>query len=165
MQPRRGDLIGFQTPDKFGAVIRFGQRHFQHLPRWYVNHIAVVVSVDPVVIVQAVRRVDRVLLSSYGDTPMWTIRFRGNLYQRDDVVKFAEAQIGRKYGVLSVVCRALNMLTPKFIQVNANKAGDMDCSCLGVRAWEHGGMLVPWPDPWQVTPGQLASYYGMEPMK
>jgi len=165
MQPQPGDLVGFCTPDKFGAVIRFGQRHFQKLPKWYVNHIAVVVSVDPPVIVQAVKRVDKVLLSSYGNTPMWTIPFPGDESQRPYVVKFAMKQIGRKYGILSVISRAINMLTPRMIQINAEKAGDMDCACLGARAWEHGGVDLPYPDPWQITPGQLASDYGLELIK
>jgi hypothetical protein len=163
MQP--GDLVGFCTPDKFGAVIRYGQRHFQHLPKWYVNHIAVVVSVEPVVIVQAVRIVDQVELSSYGDIPMWTIPFRGTAVQRASVVEFATAQLGRKYGILSVVSRAINLLTPKWLAIDLNRAGDMDCSCLGARAWEHGSVLLPWNDPYQITPGQLASHYGLEPIK
>jgi hypothetical protein len=166
MQPQPGDMIGFQTPDKFGAVIRYGQRHFQKLPKWYVNHIAVVVSVDPTVIVQAVKRVDMVPLSSYPDSVnKWIIPFPGDDSQRSYVVKFAMKQIGRKYGILSVISRAINMLTPRIIQINAEKAGDMDCSCLGARAWEHGGVDLPYPDPWQIVPGQLASDYGLEPIK
>lgn len=161
---RPGDLIGFTTPDKFGAVIRFGQHRLMHLDHWQINHIAVVESViGPVVsIIQAVRTVDRVSLSSYGDTPHVVIPFPGQDNRRDDVVAFAQSKLGAKYGVLSVVSRAFNMLTPEVIRISANHNGDGDCSCLGARAWEHGGVILPWTDTYQVTPGQIPETYGME---
>jgi hypothetical protein len=156
-----GDAVGFSTPDTFGKVIRFGQRRVMHVEHWQVNHVAVVVALDPTVIVQSVRVVDEVALSTYfgGGNEIFPLAFPGPDSRRGDVVAFARSCLGRKYGVLSVISRALNDLTPKAIQINANRAGDMDCSCLVSRAWEHGSLILPFPDVFQVTPGQLFDAY------
>jgi hypothetical protein len=153
-----GDLIGFQTKGLFAALIRIGQR-LAKVKHWHITHIAVVASGgDDPSIIQSVRVVDEVALSSYGDTPHVVIPFPGLDANRPDVVAFAHAALGRKYGVLSVVSRALNCLTPKAM-FSFNRGGDCDCSTLGARAFEHGGVVLPMFDSTQVMPGHLADWY------
>lgn len=156
---RPGDLIGFKTPGFFAALIRFGQR-LSGVLHEEITHIAVVVDdADDPEIVQSVRLVDSVRLSSYGKTPYIVIPFPGADANRADVVAFANSCVGRKYGVLSVISRGINCLTPKWWQFGCSRAGDMDCSTLGARSLEHGGVVIPWDDAFQVMPGQLADAY------
>lgn len=160
-----GDLVGFTTEDLFAKVIRFGQRRLMHLEHWEINHIAVVTEVvgNDARVIQAVRHVNEVWLSeAYKDTPRVVIPFPGPDERRDDVVAYACTVVGANYGVLAVASRAVNILTPKVIQVDVNRAGRMDCSTLGARAWEHGGVILPFPDPWQIVPGQLPDHFGTE---
>lgn len=157
-----GDLIGFKTRGLFAWVIRLGQR-LAGVHNNAVTHIAVVSEVRPdgdAKIIQSVRRVDEVLLSSYGNTPHVLIPFPGESSHRADVIAFARSKLNAKYGVLSVVSRGINTLLPKPFQIGFSRSGDCDCSTLGARAWEHGGVLLPWPDPWQIEPGQLCDQYG-----
>lgn len=154
-----GDLVGFKTKGAFAALIRLGQR-LARCTNWHVTHIGVIVDCaggDPQ-IVQSVRRVNKVPLSSYVDTPHVILPFPSRGWGRAEVCLFAESCIGRKYGVLSVLSRAWNTVTPKWVQFGISRAGDMDCSGLGARAWEHGGVCIPWPDPLQVMPAQLADF-------
>src|ERR1035437_2729989 len=139
-----GDLVGFETSGPFAALIRFGQR-LAHVRNSTITHIAVITQVlsdGDAKIIQSVRRVDEVLLSSYGPVPHVLIPsplLPGDA-RRSDGVAFAQANLGRKYGVLSVISRGLNCLTPKAIQIGACRKGDMDCATLGVRVLEDEGV-------------------------
>lgn len=151
-----GDLIGFETSGLFATAIRFGQR-LAKVKHRKITHIAVVertTSDGDASIIQSVRRVNRVWLSSYGRTPYIVIPFPGKPCDRAAVVAFAQSAEGRKYGVASVISRAINVLTPKFITFS--RGGDCDCATLGARAWEHGGWVSPLWDTSQWMPGQLA---------
>jgi len=157
-----GDLIAFSTDDKFGALIRFGQRVFGRSKNWRYNHIAVVEELLPgdAYIIQAVRTIDRVLLSSYGETPHVVIPFPGDPANREDVTAFAKAMLGMKYGVFTVVMRALNYLSPSFVRITGERKGRMDCSVFGARAWEHGAFIFPpTTDVWEQAPCDLVDAY------
>lgn len=162
-----GDLVAFETRGLFAWWIRLGQRRFLKCRNWEYTHVAIVEHVDPdgaPWVIQAVRKVDRVFVNApqpigYLGIPQKVLTAPPGL-DRTDVVRFAQSCLGRKYGALSVLSRALNCITPKAIQIDVNRAGRMDCSTFASRAWEHGGLLLPWPDPWQVSPGQLVDCYG-----
>lgn len=152
-----GDLIAFQTKGDCASLIKFGQRYLGHSPDWRYTHIAVAVTDgDDPDIVQAVRHVDRVKLSSYGDTPYKVISFPGVSAQRKYVVQFTTEQVGSDYGVLAVVLKGINMATPDFIRITGERKGHMFCSVLGARAWEHGGYsFPPYVDIWLLSPSDL----------
>lgn len=163
-KPYPGDLIGFETSGPFAWFIRLGQR-LARVENYDITHIGVVVVVrsdgGDASIVQSVRRVNKVALSSYGTTPYVVIPFPGADNERAGVVRFAMSCLGRKYGILSVLSRAWNTVTPSFIQFGCQRAGDMDCSALGARAFEHGGVRLQGVDPFQYEPGQLADEFGV----
>jgi len=158
-----GDLIGFHSSGLFARLIRFGQRYFMRLNHWQISHIAVVVDVadGDAEVVQAVRRVDQVKLSSYGTTPYVVIPFPGPEERRADVVAAARSKLGQDYGLLSVFSDAIDMLVPG-LHVEVIRNGRMCCSALGSWCWEHGGVIVPWLSTAQVTPGQIPDAYGEE---
>jgi len=160
-----GDLVGFRTRGVFAAAIRLGQR-ISGIKHYDITHIAVVVEGGPdPLIIQAVRKINEVRLSSYGDTEHVVIPSPLVPFDpcRSAAVTFAKSELGRKYGVMSVISRAWNTITPKWVRFGINRSGDMDCSAFGTRFFEHQGITVPWPDPWQVFPGQLADEYIKEP--
>lgn len=148
-----GDLIAFETSGIFAWFIRLGQR-LAHIKNREYTHVAVVVADD--LLIQSARKVDYCTLTSWGTTPYVVIPFPGFPANRADVVNFAVAALGSKYGVLSIISRAINCLTPKWIDFN--HAGDCDCSTLAARAWEHGGWVCPVWDTSQVMPGQLVDW-------
>ena len=158
-----GDLIGFETSGLFAALIRFGQR-LGRVKNWRVTHIAIVdeVLADGVAwLVQAVRTVDVVSLNdAYEGVPRHVLSWKGTNEDREDILRFGGEMVGMKYGVLTVVFRAINYLTPRFVRVNGERKGRMDCSVLGARAWEHGGFVFPRDvDVWQITPGELVDRF------
>ncbi len=187
MQP--ADLVAFKTSGPFAVIIKLGQRIgalglkfpfvaikalFKGWPaelEWTsYTHIAIVESVDgeDATLLQAVRKINRVLLSSYGDTPHVVIPFPNADFHRADVIDFAEPYIGFSYGILSVVSRGINYLTPKELRVDFSRAGRMECSAYVARAWEHGAGIFPiGTDPWQLTPGDLKHRFvdGAPPLK
>lgn len=161
-----GDLVGFQTSGFFATLIKFGQR-IGRVKHWKITHIACVEEVHPqsndLGLIQAVRRVNRVTLDSYGNTPCEIIAFPGPDDERPDVVRYLQAMVGLKYGVLVVISRAINYLTPKWVRVTGERKGRMDCSVIGARAWEHGGYIFPAAtDVWQITPGNLADWFAKD---
>lgn len=160
-----GDLIAFETRGLFAALIRFGQR-ITHVKNWRYTHIAIVAEVQPngdAKLIQSVRRVNAVWLNAprsdggYIDIPRVVLPFPGGDDKRSQIVAFAQSALGRKYGVLSVVSRAINCLPPKWISFE--HGGDCDCSTLAARAWEHGGVILPQFDPYVVMPGNLVDWY------
>lgn len=175
--PQQADIIVFQSTGLFAFWIRQGQRMIalglwgflcKALARlilrrpwpeglaWCLwTHCGVML--DDKRMIQSARVIDIVELSS-ATSPWKLVPFPGG--NRDYVVAFAKSCYGRKYGVLSVISRAIACMTPKAIQIGAQRSGDMDCSTFVSRAWEHGGVILPWPDITQVTPGQIDLAYG-----
>lgn len=167
---RQGDLIAFSTPGFYGNLIRFGERHFADVSAEAAeySHIAYVDEVLPdgdAWLIQAVRTIDRVRLNApreeggYVGVPHRVLEWPGDDDGRQRMRPFAASCLGMDYGVLSVISRAINYLTPEWFRIDFTRSGRMDCSAFGARVWEHGGWVIPErKDPFQVAPANLVQW-------
>ena len=77
------------------------------------------------------------------------------------VVNFANRVIGTKYGILTIISIAFNILTPSEIRLDIHRDGTLICSAAVARALEHGGWWCP-VDPFQITPAQIDQFLGAD---
>ena len=66
---------------------------------------------------------------------------------------FLRAQVGQRYGFLTIVSIIASLLTPAFI--NVMLPNTWICSAVAAEALRAGGWLHNWPDLYQVNPAQL----------
>jgi hypothetical protein len=72
---------------------------------------------------------------------------------RDAVVHFAEGEVGRKYGFLTIASILITLLLPNFIDVMLPDT--WICSAVAGEALRAGGWYHRWPDIYQVSPAAL----------
>jgi hypothetical protein len=72
---------------------------------------------------------------------------------RARVLQFARAQVGRKYGFVTIVSILVSILTPRFF--NVMWPNTWICSALGAESLRFGGWLKSWPDIYTVSPAEL----------
>jgi len=74
----------------------------------------------------------------------------------DDVLTFAEAQVGDKYGWLSIASVSLQILLPKWIPLPRIRTGSSwICSALASESLRCGGWVHKWDDIYSVVPSEL----------
>lgn len=66
---------------------------------------------------------------------------------------FLRAQVGEPYGFLTIASILVNLMLPKFIDVEL--PGTWICSAVAAEALRAGGWLHNWPDIYEVSPAQL----------
>jgi len=183
-----GDLVAFRTRGFYAGVIKAGQRigelgfwrYWFYAIRairegwpdslWWCEytHIAWVenvMSAGGAIIVQAVKRIDRVLLSTYEQAGISYITLPypwPDPHLQAGIVN-ASVMIGKRYGLLTIFFDGLNYITPKWIRITGERKGRMNCAVLGARIWEHMGYSFPRDiDTWLITPGWLVKYFYKE---
>lgn len=75
--------------------------------------------------------------------------------RREDVLAFAKAQVGLRYGVLTIFAIATDILTWQWVPaLRGARKSSWICSGLGCEALRYGGWLHDWIDIYTVTPAQ-----------
>ena len=156
MQPAPGDLVFAHSSGIIGRAIRLAER-----VRWRggdaYNHVAVVAEADGTDwrVIQAEARgvTSTGLLSTI--TPGGTHKVVQLPAGVDParVLAFAHAQVGRRYGFLTIVSIVVTLFAPKF--VNVMLPDTWICSAVAAEALRYGGWLHNWDDVYQVSPAQL----------
>jgi hypothetical protein len=130
--------------------------------RW--NHVAVLA--DPVMIRNAHRKTyvaDWTLIQATGKG----VVEQGQLCHMDNyeivplpegvdgakVIEFARAQVGKKYGFLTILSIVVTLGSPKF--VNVMLPNTWICSAVAAESLRYGGWLHNWGDLYQVSPAEL----------
>ena len=158
---RAGDLVLAHGTGLVSRIIRFGQ---WLRPSWrpyrYWNHAAIVVAeLDGVVkCVQMARRCEIVTLDQVSPGGKIEVRPIPNGVDRLRAIDWAlqQARASRPYSIITILSIALQILTPKWLDVDFHENRPaLICSALVARAWEHGGWDCP-TDPFQITPAELA---------
>ena len=180
-----GDLVAFQTRGLYAFIIRVGQRLgvlnwrfpyyamrsiFKGCPDWldYTDwtHIAYVTETLPdgdAKIVQAVRHVDEVLLSSYAGIPQLVLPYPETASNLQAGIDWARQQVGEDYGIFAIFFKALNECTPEWVRINGERKGHMYCSILAARAWEHMGYAFERnTDVWLLSPSDEVKVFHRE---
>lgn len=155
-QIQAGDIVLANTKGAYGRLIQFGQaiRWGQH-SRWH--HAALVVEVDTegtVWVVQMARRGEKVRLQDVAPGRPLKIIPCPDGVDRQRAIDFANRCIGIKYGVLTIISIAFNILTPRPIRLDLRRDETLICSAMVARALEHGGWWCP-GDPFQISPAQI----------
>lgn len=146
-----GDLIFFDSPGRVSWLIRWAQRI-----RWKgdKNHVAWLDTQLPDgtwLIGQAEGKgvtIDQPLV----DVGATVVRLPAGI-NRGGFLFFARAQVGRKYGFLTVASVFVTLVTPKFFDVML--PGTWICSAVVAEALRFGGWYRDWPDIYQVAPDPL----------
>ena len=151
-----GDAVYARTKNPYGFMIRIGQAL-----RWWKyrewNHMAIVESIDAdgqIWVIQMARHCERVKIEDVAPGGRLKFTSAPEGIDRDRAVAFARFMLGTDYGVLTIVCIAINLLLPEPINFDIRREMTMICSALVARSWEHGGWICR-IDPFTVTPAEM----------
>lgn len=158
-KPRVGDIVFCHSNGAMGRLIRIGERlrWGEHASYW--NHACIVSRVSkgiPYVIQADLKGVNEVPLSSTGEYVLVAPPEEVNV---DEMMTFLKAQVGSSYGILSILCIALDLITWNAAP-SLRRRGTWICSALVAESLRAGGWFIPesnYGDIYTVTPAQLWS--------
>jgi len=148
-----------KTNGQVGRLIRVGERiKFHHAT---YNHVFTVVKAgdtyDEIMVVQATP-VHGVILSKFTDisqsASLITLLPPPAECDGRKVAEFATNQLGDPYGLLTIACIAIDVVTPEWF-VSFRRPGSWICSALGGESLRYGGWYLGWGDIYTITPQQL----------
>jgi hypothetical protein len=157
MTVKPGDVGFAHTHGAMGALIRLGSWLRLHKGEW--NHMFIVsdeVDVDgmPLIIQATLRgvtgdaRLDKV--APGGKYATMTIPFGTD---RVEVLRFAKAQIGMRYGLLTILAIAIDVVTWSFVPAfRGARKPSWICSALACESLRFGGWLHNWVDCYNMFP-------------
>ena len=153
-EPLPGDIVFAHSNGIMGRAIRFGE-----FLRWrkgsHWNHACVVSRVDKdgvAYVIQAdIKGVNEARLDSVGQYVIIELPGRVN---RNKVLAFTKAQVGSKYGILSILSIVTDIITPNWFP-SMRRKNSWICSAVTGEALRYGGWLHNWADIYTVTPAQL----------
>lgn len=147
--------------DTIGKAIRLAQRlRWKQGAKW--NHVAIVDRIEDGVayVIQAeargvtnFRRLDEIAPGGVYEL----VKLPPGVPAKD-VLEFARAQVGTKYGFATIAAIAIDIITPGWFPSlrPANKnSNSWICSAVIAEAMRAGGWIRRWPDIYLVTPAQL----------
>lgn len=74
----------------------------------------------------------------------------------EDILAFAKTQVGKKYGWLSIVSIAVQIILPRWLTLPSLRSeSTWICSALAGESARVGGWLHDWPDIYRVVPSEL----------
>ena len=161
MTPVPGTLVFCHGKDLIGRVIRFGEAL-----RWRrgsrFNHVAIVDRVEDGVayVIQAeargvtnIRKLDEIAPGGH-----YELMAPPAGVDVDEVLKFANLQVGSKYGFGTILAIAIDILTPGWfpsLRPANKKSNSWICSAVVAESLRAGGWFHCWPDIYLVTPAEL----------
>ena len=152
--PVPGDIVFAHSNGIMGRAIRFGE-----FLRWrkgsHWNHACVISRVTQdgtAYVIQAdLHGVNEATLESVGDYVILEPPARVN---RNKILAFTKAQLGSKYGILSILSIVTDILTPNWFP-SMRRKNTWICSAVTAESLRYGGWLHNFPDIYTVTPAQL----------
>ena len=147
-----GDVVFAHSDGVMGKAIRFGEfLRWRRGSHW--NHVAIVdriVDGVPYVIQAEAKGVTN-------DKPLSSV----GLYELvspdinvNTALSFVRAQVGKRYGWLSIVSIVFDVITPDWAPA-VRRRNTWICSALVAESMRAGGWLANWGDIYIVTPAQL----------
>lgn len=153
-----GDIGFARTNGAMGHLIRYGE--YLKFRSCDFNHTFIVVSTgatyEEVLIVQATLRgvrLDR-LSSLFPDAEELHLVHPPEEADPKKIALFALSQLGSPYGLMSIACIGLDILTPEWF-ISTRRNGTWICSALTAEALRYAGWFVDWKDIYTVTPTGL----------
>ena len=148
-----------KTDGQVGRLIRIGEKiKFHHAT---YNHVFTVIgtgdSYEDIVVVQATP-VHGIIISKLTDitsaASICDILPPPRGCDGEKVARFACEQVGDRYGILTIACIAIDVITPEWF-VAFRRPGSWICSALGGEALRFGGLYLDLGDIYTITPQQL----------
>ena len=167
--PQPGDIGFAHSNGIMGRAIRFGERiRFGEKPSHW-NHAFIVDTVERdgnewvVTVIQA---------EPHGVTCDKRIETVGEYvllaphptHDRGDILTFARAHIGDRYGFMSIVSEVLDIASPNWWPAFRRRSTWI-CSALVAESLRFAGWLHDWGDIYTVTPAQLFEAYTGTPIQ
>lgn len=157
-----GSIVLCHSRGIISALIRFGQwiRHPRRTRFYEWNHVGILnhqtSDGDWVVIEATARGVTSGYLSTIAPGGRYEVVALPLGVDAAKVLAFARAQVGVRYGFVTIASIALNLLTPSFFRLDVRRSGTWICSALGATSMLAGGWLHPVRDYYQITPAEVA---------
>ena len=152
--PVPGDICFAHSNGIMGRAIRFAE-----MLRWrkgrHWNHACVISRVEQdgtAYVIQAdIRGVNEARLDSVGQYVIIEPPYGVN---RNKVLAFTKAQVGSKYGILSIFSIVFDIISPNWFP-SMRMPNTWICSGVTGEALRYGGFFMNWDDIYCVTPAQL----------
>lgn len=156
-----GDVVLTHGSTWISILIRIGQAiRFQgdKQPYAYWNHAALVVNEQGDLIEALGYGITKRNISVYQPKEYAVIKVQACDDQRKAMVRYAEFQLGKKYGILTFLSLGLSLLTG--LKFTFGIEGEMVCSGLVASALERADEVFPRPS-LNMTPADLAVYFNV----
>ena len=158
-KPIPGDVILTHGSDWPSKAIRFGQSfRFRGDKKVfaYFNHAAMVISEDGTIVEALTRGVVTSPLSKYTPKEYIVIRVKATSEDRNQMIRFVNHALGRKYGWTEIISLFLSLLTG--LKFNFGVDDEVICSGLVASALERGYDIFERQCSF-MTPADLAAHY------
>ena len=156
--PTPGTLVFAHTTGLLGRIIRFGERLRWNGHGAFYNHVAIVDRVEDgkVYVIQAEARGvtnDRTI-EEVAPGGHFSYIYLPDHVDADALLAFAREEVGSRYGWLSILSTALDIITPLWFPA-LRRPYTWICSALVGESLRAGGWVYRWPDVYCVTPSAL----------
>lgn len=158
LTPKPGDLVFAHSNGIMGRIIRLGERiRFRKGVQW--NHVAIIDRMmedgDWLIIQAEARGVTKdKRLSSIAPGGRYKVVRLPSGISRQKVLDFAHDQVGSRYGWLTILSIAIDILTPFWVP-SFRTRNSWICSAISAEALRAGGWIHEWSDIYLVTPTML----------
>jgi len=156
-----GDFILVSTKGILAKFIRLGQiirYHGKMKPFSHWNHAAMVVDTDGTIVEAVGRGVVYSNVSEYNDVEYYYVKTKLNKQSREQTVAAAKSFIKDKYGWVTIISIAFELLTGIKLQFTNNNT--MICSAVVGQSLWAGGIIFD-TNPYQIMPADLASAFNI----
>jgi hypothetical protein len=156
-----GDFVLVSTTGILAKFIRFGQffrYHGKMKPFSHWNHAAMIIDEDGTLVEAVGRGVITSNISEYKNVEYYYVSTKLNKQNRDQVIAACKSFIKDKYGFVTIISIALELLTGIKIQFNSNNS--MICSAVVAQSLWAGGVIFN-RNPYQMMPADLAAAFGI----
>jgi uncharacterized protein YycO len=154
-----GDFLLVSTTGILAKFIRFGQflrYHGKMKPFAHWNHAAMVIDEDGSIVEAVGRGVVISNISEYKDVEYYYVSTHLNKQSREQVVAASKNFVKDKYGFVTIISIAMELLTGIKIQFNASNS--IICSAVVSQSLWAGGIIFD-RNPYQMMPADLASAF------
>jgi hypothetical protein len=156
-----GDFVLVSTKGILAKFIRFGQffRYHGKMKSFaYWNHAAMIVDEDGTIVEAVGRGVVVNNISDYKGVEYYYVSTKINKQSRDQTVVACKSFIKDKYGFVTIISIALELLTG--IKIQFNSSNSMICSAVVAQSLWAGGFIFD-RNPYQMMPADLAAAFGV----
>jgi hypothetical protein len=160
-----GDFLLVSTTGILAKFIRLGQflrYHGAMKPFSHWNHAAMVIDEEGNIIEAVGRGVVVSHISEYKDVEYYYVSTKLNKQSRDQVSAASKSFIKDKYGFVTIISIALELLTG--IKIQFNSSNSMICSAVVAQSLWAGGVIFD-RNPYQMMPADLAAAYDIKCVK